>query len=403
MKKFCIFVCLSVFLTVTAFSQMQTRPETPAKPAPAGAPRAMANNDAAYVALRTIQVGTETVHVNNFTLTRDAGTFVFKSGVFRLLQPVNGKITGAVFTGDASFALKPPIAVEQRYLGILTKGQPFQEEFGSAVFRFTDGTEQEIRKAAANDSSPATGDAGGLLDDVRQQLRKKLKTNLDARLLADVLSSKQGGMFIAFIKGRKYSDKMIYEIDPEGVTKPEEIALTTWDDTHDGVWAAFHYSNEYKAGTANSDEQNYRFTVEHQKLDATIERNAHLNATAETKIIALQDGVHVLGLDLYRTLRVESVTAEGQQLSFIQEDKDQDADFAVILPRELKKGESYTLVTKYGGKDAVSNEGGGQLLPHCTRELVSGPGLWQLRQLRHDLPCAQGHEDGGNGKEIEGH
>ncbi|HKD14589.1 MAG TPA: M1 family aminopeptidase [Candidatus Angelobacter sp.] len=406
MKKFSIFACLSVFLTVAAFSQMQTRPETPAKPAPAGAPRAMANNDATYVALRTIQLGTENVHVNNFTLTRDAGTFVFKSGVFRLLQPVNGKITGAVFTGDASFALKPPIAVEQRYLGILTKGQPFQEEFGSAVFRFTDGTEQEIRKAAANDSSPASGDASGLLDDVRQQLKKKLKTNMDARLLEDVLSSRNGGLFVAFIKGRKYSEKMIYEIDPEGVTKPdamkpEEVELTTWDDNHYGVWASFHFSNEYKAGTANSDEQNYPFAVEHQKLDTTIERNAHLNATAETKIVALQDGVRVLGLDLYPTLRVESVTAEGQQLSFIQEDKDQDADFAVILPRELKKGESYTLVTKYGGKDAVSNEGGGNYYPIARENWYPGLGFGSYANYDMTFHVPKGMKMAATGKKLK--
>jgi hypothetical protein len=47
------------------------------------------------VKLHTIHVGQETVHFNNFT--RDAGTFVFSSGAFHFLEPVNGKITGAVF------------------------------------------------------------------------------------------------------------------------------------------------------------------------------------------------------------------------------------------------------------------------------------------------------------------
>lgn len=364
MKNFCAFVLFSICLAAAGSGQtLQTqRPDN--TPAQAGAPRALANNDPVYVSLRNIHVGTETIHVRDFTLKRDAGTFVFKTGDFHLLEPVNGKITGAVFTGEGSFALTPPIAVEQRYLGILTKGQPFMEEFGSAVFRFTDGTEQEIKKAAVNDASPAGGDANALLDDVRQQLRKKLKLNLDARLLEDVLSSRQGGAFFAFIKGKKYSDKMIYQIDPEGVMKPEEVALITWDETHSGVWAAFHFSREYAAGTANSDEQNTPFTIEHQKLDTTIAKSAHLNGVAETRITALQDGVRVLGLDLFPTLRVETVTGDGgQQLSFIQEDKDQDADFAVVLPKELKKGESCTIVTRYGGKDAISNEGNGNYYP----------------------------------------
>lgn len=359
-----VFVCLFFAVAGIALGQtLQTPP--PASPqAPAGPARANANNDATYVALRTIGLGTDTIRVTDFTLKRDAGTFVFKSGAFRLLQPVNGKITGAVFTGDASFSLTPPIPVEQRYLSILTNGQPFVETFSTAVFRFTDGTEQEIKKAAVNDSTPASGDAGDALNDVRQQLRKKLRSNLDSRLLEDVLSTRQGSFFVAFIKGKKYSDKMIYEIDPEGVMKPEEVALITWDDNRGGAWASFHYGKEYAAGTANSDEQNYPFRVEHQKLDTTIAKSAHLNGVAETKIVALQDGVRVLGIQLYPTLRVDSVTGDGgQQLSFIQEDKDQDADFAVILPKELKKGDSYTLVTRYGGKDVISNEGGGNYYP----------------------------------------
>jgi hypothetical protein len=351
-------------LTAAGFSQTLQNPQPATTPLPAVAPRALANNHPVYLALRTVHVGKETVQVKDFTLKRDAGTFVFKSGAFHLLEPVNGRITGAVFTGEGSFTLTPPIAVEQRYLAILTKGQPFAEEFGSAVFRFTDGTEEEIKKAAVQSATPANGDADGLLEDVRQQLRKKLRTNLEARLLEDALSSRQSGAFFAFIKGKKYSDKMIYQIDPEGVMKPEEVCLLTWDDAHSGVWAAFHFSREYAAGTANSDEQNNPFAIEHQKLDTTIAKSAYLNGVAETKLTALQDGVRVVGFDLFPTLRVESVRGDdGQQLSFIQEEKDHDADFAVILPKELKKGESYTITTKYSGKDAISNEGNGNYYP----------------------------------------
>jgi Peptidase family M1 domain len=357
-------VFLSICLAAVAVAQTLQPPQSAPPSQPAGAPGTQANSDPAYVALRNIHVGSETIHVKDFTLKRDAGTFVFKSGTFRLLEPVAGKITGAVFTGEASFSLMPPIEVEQRYLGILTKGQPFVEEFGSAVFRFTDGSENDIKKAAVSDASPASGDANGLLDEVRQQLRKKLKDNVDARLLEDVLSSRQGGAFFAFIKGRKYSDKTIYRIDPEGVMKPEEVCLLIWDEDHAGVWASFHLAREYAAGTANSDEQNTPFTIEHQKLDTTIAKNAHLSGLAETKITALQDGVRVLGLNLFSSLRVESVSGDGgRQLAFIQEAKDQDADFAVILPKELKQGESYTLITKYAGKDAVSNQGGGNYYP----------------------------------------
>jgi hypothetical protein len=199
MKILLTFVIVALGLSCHSAGQTLQQVAPTPTPVAAAASRALANHDPAYVALRSIRVGTEMVRIKDFTLKRDAGTFVFHSGAFHLLEPVAGKITGAIFIGEGSFSLTPPIQVEQRYLGILTKGQPFVEEFGSAVFRFTDGTEQDIKKAAVNDSSSAAGDPNGLLDDVRQQLRKKLRSNLDARLLEDVLSSRQGGAFFAFI------------------------------------------------------------------------------------------------------------------------------------------------------------------------------------------------------------
>lgn len=373
------FLAVSFALTFAgvSFAQtLETRP--PQSPVTPIAPRARANNEPTYLKLRNIKAGTEVVHVKDFTLKREAGVFTFKSGAFQFVEPVNGKITGAIFTGEGSFFLSPPIDLERRNLAILTGGQPFEEHFSGVVLRFTDGSEDEIRKASTGESSPLAGDAAGLLGDVQQQLRKKLKENLAARLLEDVMTDRPGGKFIAFIRGKKYSDKMIYDVDPHGAlgVAPEENALLLWDDNHEGIWASFHLLAEYKNRTANSDENNRSVAVQHQKLETTIAKNATLSGTAETSFVALQDGVRVVPLDLFRTLRVESVTADdGTALAFVQEEKDEDANFAVVLPRELKKGESYTFKTKYGGKDAISNEGGGNYYPIARTNWYPGQGF----------------------------
>lgn len=373
------FLAVSSWLALAGVSfgqTLETRP--PQAPTAPVAPRAMANNEPNYLKLRNIKLGTETVHVKDFTLKREAGTFTFKSGAFQFVEPVNGKITGAVFVGEGSFVLVPPIELERRNLAILTGGQPFEERFSSVVLRFTDGSEEEIRKATTGENSPMGGDAGNLLGDVQQQLKKKLKENLSARLLEDVLSERPGGKFTAFIRGKKYSDKMVYDVDPHGAldVSPEENALLLWDDNHEGIWAGFHSLAEYKNHTANSDENNHTVAVQRQKLETTIAKSAYLSGTAETSFVALQDGVRVVPLELFRTLRVESVTAQdGTPLAFIQEDKDEDADFAVVLPRDLKKGESYTFKTKYGGKDAISNEGGGNYYPIARDDWYPGQGF----------------------------
>ncbi len=368
----------------------------------------LANSNPIYLQLRNIKVGTETIHVKDFTLKRDAGVFTFRSGVFSLLEPVNGKITGAVFTGDGSFTLTPPIEVERRNLAILTKGQPFEEQFSSAVFRFTDGTEGAIRSAAVAGTNASSGNPANVFSEIQDQLKNRLKENLSARLLEDVMGSQPGGKFVAFIKGSKYSKKMIYDIDPHGVATydpdplpqgphsikaqgkfswaPEEVALSTWDDNHYGIWSTFHLQREYAARAANSDEQNRAFTVTSEKLDLAIDKSATLAGTSEVTVSALQDGVRVLGLDLFPTLRVQAVTAkDGTPLSFVQEEKDQDADFAVILPAELKKGEAFVINVRYGGKDVVSDEGGGNYYPLETARDRWYPGLGWGQYARYEM------------------
>src|SRR5262249_41168826 len=328
--------------------------------------RALANNEPTYVRLRHITLGHESAAVKDFTLKRDAGIFVFHSGAFYFLQSVDEKITGAVFIGDGSFLLTPPIEIERHNLALLTHGGPFEEHFNSAVFRFTDGSEQEIRRANTGQKTFNASEAEHFLRSVQRDLREELRETLTARLLEDVMSSRAGGKFTAFVKGKKYSDKVVFDVDPHGSgeASPEEVTLYLWDDTHLGLWAAFHLAREYETGTANNNEQNSTVRILHQKLETTIAKNAYLTGKAQTTFIALADGVRVVPLNLYSTLRVSSVTgANGEPLFFIQENENEDADFAVILPRELRQGERCTVTTVYGGKDAVRNEGGGNYYP----------------------------------------
>jgi hypothetical protein len=352
-------------LSLIPFAAAQDLANRPAvtMAAPNGAGKAP-NADAMYQALRTIGLSSESSSANNLVIKRDAGEFTFRTGVFQFLNPVNGKVTGAVFLGDGSFSMVPPIASEKRSVYLLTKEPAVHEDFSAVVLRFTDDTYNEIKKAGGTSSSNGSG--LGELESVKHALRRNLHYNLDARILEDVLSPEPGGLFYAFIKGKKYDGKEIFAVDPHGVhdVEPEEVMFATWSEMKSGIWAAFHGSSEYKDGSANGNERNGPIAITQQKLDTQIEKSGKLNGDAQTKIVALQDGVQVVPLDLFATLRVSSVsTATGDQLNFIQEDKNDDADFSVILPKPLNKGDSFWLRTVYSGKDAVSNEGGGNYYP----------------------------------------
>ncbi|HEV8525796.1 MAG TPA: hypothetical protein VGQ71_14980, partial [Terriglobales bacterium] len=341
------------------------------KPRPDQPPAAAAllpNSDPTYQALRKLGLSGETVSVANLTLKRDAGVFTFRSGTVAFLAPVNGKVTGAVFLGDGSFTLVPPIASEGRVLALLTKEAKLEETFDQVVLRFTDSTYDELKKQPGGTAGAGGSNAASVLNDINNTLREKLNFNLASRISQDVISPRPGGLFVAFIRGKKYSDKMMYILDPQGVPNispdmmpdwqvaPEEIALTTYEDNKNGVWAAFHLSHEYASGQATGTQKNYVIDIENQQLETSIEKSGKLSGKATTTFVANRDGLSVVPFDLYRTLRVQSVTdAAGTPLHFIQEDKNDDPDFAVVLPKPLAAGERYTITTTYAGKEVVLN------------------------------------------------
>ena len=316
-------------------------------------PSAAPNSDPTYQQLRSLTLGGEAVSVTNFDLKRDAGTFHLHSGTVCFVTPVQGKVTGAVFVGEGHFVLDPPAESERQSLKLLTKENEFSENFTQAVLRFTDSTYEDIKK----NGSPASGGCDpGLLKDSQNTTRHKFKNNLEARILRDVLSPEPGGLFVAFIHGKRYSDKEIYEIDPDWGS--DQVSFRTYDENKWGHWASFSLSGKHTRGSVGT-----LMRIEHQQLDVTFEKNGSLSGKAATDLVARRNGVRVVPFDLFRPLRVQSVTANGQPLSFIQEDKNDDGNFAVILPKALSAGEKLTITTTYGGKEAVSDEGGGNYFP----------------------------------------
>ncbi len=316
------------------------------------------NSDGNYQALRNLTLSGEGVSVNNVELKREAGTFHLRSGTVCFTSPVLGKVTGAVFVGDGNFVIAPP-ASELSMLKLLTRENEFSENFTHMVLRFTDSTYDELKKG----STPSIGGCdAGLLKDSQNAMRhnRTLKYNLEARILQDVLSAEPGGLFVAFVHGKRYNDKEIFVVDPHRspYVMGEEAGLMTYDENKYGVWAGFELEGRHKRGTVGTP-----IRIEHQQLDTTIERNANLSGKATTTFVSEINGLRVVPFDLFRSLRVQSVTADGQSLAFIQEDKNDDADFSVILPKALAFGEKLTVTTAYSGKEAVSDEGGGNYYP----------------------------------------
>jgi hypothetical protein len=327
-----------------------------------GAQRAP-NQNPFYQQLRGLLPGGEVISVKHLELHRDAATFTFAAGDIAFFGEVNGKVTGAVFKGEGHFHLTPPNAQERHSISVYNHADEYDEDFDQVVLRFTDGTAAELHKGSAGKGADGSAYAAAARD-MQHYQRVKLQDNQDLRLLQDVLSPSQGGFFCATIHGKKNSH-LIFTVDPYGAgdLAPEEVTLVNWNDWGPAFISSFpsRLAGPEPSGVRAPNEP---FRIERENLDVTIEKGGLLSGLATLRLLAEQDGVAVVPLNLYATLRVSRVeTDKGEALDFVQEKKDEDADFGVILAKPLMKGESTTLRVTYGGKDVVRNEGNDNYYP----------------------------------------
>ncbi len=323
-----------------------------------------ANGNPYYQQLRGLLPGGEVIAVKDLEIKRDAATFTLRSGNIAFYGQVNGKVTGAVFKGDGHFHLTPHTAQERHNLAITNHSEEFDEDFDQAVMRFTDSTADELRKASSGAGQPGSEYASAA-QEFHNFMRTKLKDNLDLRLLEDVLSPAQGGYFTVAIRG-KQNHHMIFTLDPHGVEElaPEEVSLLIYNDWGPSWPTAFHQASDAAQGGGSGHERNGAFRIDNEDLDVSIEKSGFLTGLATVHIIAEQDGAAVAPLELYPTLRVSKVeTDKAAPLDYVQEKKDEDSDFGVVLAAPLKKGESATIRIAYGGKDVVMNEGNQNYYP----------------------------------------
>lgn len=341
------------------------------------APGLKANADPVYQQLRQLgktdgDFSGAFATVTNLTLKRDAATFTLKSGEVYFTPPIEGRVTDAVFVGDGELTLEPPTAIEKHTLALFVDGERLTEPFTHLVIRFTDKTLDEIKaspNAKMGTGGPQASKARDLYRANVQLERKELHDNGELRALADLYSPQRPGYFYTFIGGGKHS-KLIFLLDPLGLApvSPEEVALLSYGETDGGFWTAFHLADEYTKGTASSAEDHRLIDITHHEIAGTI-KGTHITASDVVTFRSLAAGTRVIPLDLYRSLRVTRVTDEqGADLNFIQESKDEDADFGIILPQPLEAGKTYKIKVEYDGDGAIRDSGGGNfiLIPRST-------------------------------------
>jgi hypothetical protein len=162
--------------------------------------------------------------------------------------------------------------------------------------------------------------------------------------------------------GGPLSRTLVFEVDPRGTfhAAPDQVELSTWSSDDLNVWVAYRMTG---TGATPLDRQVH---ISAQDLDVAFTGSGEVKASAQTTLTIKEDGLRVLPLALYPTLRVNAAFAEsGMPLDFIQEAKEADAQFAIVLPQPAKRGDIVRILTRYAGPGAVRRDGEGvyYLLP----------------------------------------
>jgi len=317
-------------------------------------------SDPEYRKLRDAQVS-ETVVVENVVIRRDVGVITLKRGTVSFGPPVLGRVTGGVFIGEGAFTLEPAVPYERDHIKMTIGTDSVNETFDRALLFFTDNAYEELKGTSKTQAVPSA--AIDSWKDMRQHLRDRGETNVEAGILEDLYNPKQSGFFTAYMHGKKYSDLRFF-FKPRGVIQelgPEEVGLT-YDEIgkpERGIWYLAHSSGEYSNGLVRSTEEKRAIDVESYRIQAEIGKNEHLAAKAGLTFRSMAEGDRVIDFQLLPTLRVKTVRAEERDLRFIQEDQKADGTFHVVMPEPMVKDRTYQLEIEYAGDQVIHNAGGG--------------------------------------------
>ncbi len=306
-----------------------------------------------------------TFKVKEVNIDRDALHITLHRGTLAFFTPVLGHVTGAVFIGNGEILVIPPDKIERFQLNKFADSPVLTESFTSAVFRFTDGTFDQIVKSVnpANRPEPE----GLSLMNAWDEAVRALSQNLNYRILQDLLSTHPRPFFQASINGIEHGwyeavdDHRAFEPILLGQVKREGGA------SYPDIWCSFQPKTSDLTDRPHEADSPELYDILSVDIDAEIAPDTHLKATARLNLNLLISGERLIPFELARGLKVSSVIdGQGRALSFFQNTLLEADEVArrgndlvyVLLDQPTQKGQPMSLVFKYSG-DVISDLGDG--------------------------------------------
>ncbi len=286
--------------------------------------------------------------IRDITIRRDVLSITLTRGTIGFLEPVAGKVTGAVFVGSGEVVAIPPGAIEKQQMYKFSGSPILTEPFHSALFRFTDNTYEEILRELAlhADDEVPEEDAAQLIS--LEETIARRSSLLNSRLLVDLLDPRGRPLFLSEIDGDKTGPLNVV-FDQQQV---EEVAVFKIREAGNAgvveVWGSFNQRSEARNLEAAAHEDKLPVDLLSYDIDATLSSDNQLVAITTMRFRGKVESQRVLAFDFSRALRISSVSlTPDEPTSFYQHPS---ADVViVVLPRPVKAGGELALRFAYSG------------------------------------------------------
>ncbi|MGH9712447.1 MAG: M1 family aminopeptidase [Candidatus Acidiferrales bacterium] len=324
---------------------------------------------ALYQALNALRPDSAHVYsVQELNLRRDIINIRLVDGKLAFLQALDGRVTGAVFTGHGHIFATPHDPGERqslaRFLGVPLVDQTFTR----AYFRFTDDTETEIKQQL--ESTRATAASDPPFTESWEPVVADLNPWHSLRIMFDLLSTNPQPYFYTGIESENVGpfDVLVDSRRDEQVLlgQPHFINGARFYDT----WASFRSLDAPKTRIEEFAPLDYR-------VETAIADDLSLEGKTTLHIRDVRAGEQIVALELSRNLAVEGVKlADGRPLVYFQNEDMSRRDILrqgndsllVVLPTAATSGEEFRMEVKYRGS-VISQAGNGV-------EFVGEHGTW---------------------------
>jgi Peptidase family M1 domain len=330
---------------------------------PAGASAADKSPRELYDALNALRIDPASTYqidpADRIALRRADVQLSFDEGKLAFLAPLDGRTTGAVFSGRGHVLAAPRGAVEKQQMARFLGAPVLDQDFTYVALRFTDPTADDLLGQLSTARLPPQRDP-----DFAERWNTLLAASnpmQSLRILFDSLSANPQPYFHAAIDGTATGPfDVVIDLgryEPVLLGQPRKSGDRTFYD----VWASYQVPGVPRGRPA--------FHALHYSIDTSLLADNSLDARADVRLRAEESGERLLVFQLSRSLSVDTVTGEqGESFTYfqnegmsLQERSTHGNDYLyVVLPAAPQRGAEFTVHFHYRG-NVIESAGNGVL------------------------------------------